>query len=767
MTRKVQEPVALPTKEQIREFIEGSESPVGKREIAQAFNIKGADRIYLKKILKELVGDGAFELGRKRSLAPIGSLPEVAVIELTSVSRDGEAIAKPVIWTGDTPAPTIYLSPNKNRSVAAPGVGDKLLARLAKQKDGTYDAAIIRHLKPTMGPVLGVYTSTGNNGRVQPTDRKNKKELIILNESSMGAQTGDVVLCEVLSTKHYGLQEGKVTERIGPLGSSESLSLIAIHAHGIPNEFSEEVKQEALAAKPVTLGKRTDLRHLPIITIDPADARDRDDAVWAAPDDDPENKGGWQAIVAIADVAHYVTHGSELDNSARTRGNSVYFPDRVVPMLPHELSSDLCSLHEKVDRPVMAVHMWFDAKGEKIHHKFMRALINSHASLTYRQAQDASDGHPDAQTEPLVSEVISPLFAAYEALKIAREKRQPLNLELPERKVELDEDGFIKAVHKKTRFAAHMLIEEFMIQANVCAAETLTKKRRPCMFRVHEEPDREKLEGLREVLGEMNISFAKGQVLTTAAFNKVLGHATSDTDKELISSLVLRSQSQAVYSPDNRHHFGLHLKNYAHFTSPIRRYADLLVHRSLISTLGVGKDGLHEDDADSFVEIGEKISGLERRAMLAERQTMDRFTAVYLSNKVNEIFQAKVNGANRAGLFFTLDDTGADAFAPISTLGHDFFVFDEKKHSLVGERTGVTYKLADRLAVRLREVNIATGSMIVSIEDGTDNSSYDARASRRRRANVKPTRDEKKARPKKKKTMSKGKKRALAKKAKE
>jgi len=767
LTRKVEEPRALPTKEQIQEFIEGSESPVGKREIAQAFNIKGADRIYLKKILKELVGDGALELGRKRSLAPAGSLPAVAVIELISVTADGEAIAKPLIWDDETPPPTIFLSPSKNRRVAAPGIGDRLLARLAKQKDGTYEAALIRHLKPTVGPVLGVYTSTGNNGRVQPTDRKNKKELVILEEHSMGAQTGDVVLCEVLSKKLYGLQEAKVTERIGPLNSSQSISLIAIHAHGIPNEFSEEVKQEALAAKPVTLGKRTDLRHLPIVTIDPADARDRDDAVWAAPDDDPENKGGWQAIVAIADVAHYVTHGSQLDSSARTRGNSAYFPDRVVPMLPHELSSDLCSLHEKVDRPVMAVHMWFDAQGKKIRHKFMRALINSVASLTYRQAQDAADGHPDAQTEPLIKDTIKPLFAAYEALKIAKEIRQPLNLELPERKIELNDDGFIKAVHKKTRFTAHLLIEEFMIQANVCAAETLTKKRAPCMFRVHEEPDREKLEGLREVLAEMNISFAKGQVLKTSAFNKILAHSTSDTDKELISTLVLRSQSQAVYSPDNRHHFGLNLKNYGHFTSPIRRYADLLVHRSLISSLGFGKDGLHEDDADSFVEIGEKISGLERRAMLAERQTMDRFTAVFLSNKVNEIFQAKITGVTRAGLFFALDDTGADAFAPISTLGHDFFVFDEKKHKLIGERTGLTYRLAERLAVKLREVNIATGSMIVSIEDGTGSSSYDARANRRRKANNNPTRSEKKARPKKKKTMPKGKKRALARKAKE
>ncbi len=754
----------LPTKEQVQTFIEESETPVGKREIAKAFNIKGSDRIYLKQILKELVSDGVLEQGRKRSLSAPGSLPAVGVIDVIRIDEDGDVIATPLRWEGDGTPPRIYVSQKGNSRTKAPGVGDRLLARLAKQKDGSYEAGIIRHLNSSSGPVLGVYTRTGNNGRVQPTDRKNKKEIIVLEEFSKGAQTGDVVLCDILPGRHHGLPEGKVTERLGPLGDSRSLSLIAIHAHGIPHEFSDAVMQEAAAAKPVELADRTDLRKLPIITIDPADARDRDDAVWAARDDDPDNSGGWTVIVAIADVAHYVTTGSELDKSARKRGNSVYFPDRVVPMLPHELSSDLCSLHDNVDRPVMAVQMWFDASGNKLRHTFMRALINSAASLTYRQAQDAIDGHPDDVTEPLLESVIRPLFGAYEALKKAKEKREPLNLELPERQIELNKDGFIKAVHKKVRFAAHMMIEEFMIQANVSAAETLTAKRRPCMFRVHEEPDREKLEGLHDILSEMNISFAKGQVLKTATFNRILAQTENETDRELVSSLVLRSQSQAVYSPDNRHHFGLNLKKYAHFTSPIRRYADLLVHRSLISAHGFGPDGLSEEDADNLAETGEMISGFERRAMAAERQTLDRFTAVFLANRVNEIFQAKVTGVTRAGLFFSLEDTGADAFAPISTLGHDFFIYDEAAHSLFGERTGVTYRLADRLAVQLREVDIATGGMIVSIEDGSSSSAYDSGDKRKRRTRAgKHSKSIKK--PKKKKTTPKGKKRAAFKKS--
>ena len=759
MTPKSQQSEHLPTKEQVRSFIDESETPVGKREIARAFNIKGADRIYLKKILKELIDEGHLEKGRKQELAPAGALPSVAVIEVDRIDKDGEAIARPVSWQEDGKPPVIYvLQPGRTQ---APGVRDRLLASLARQKDGTYEARVIRRLEPTVGPTLGVYTKIGKDGRVQPTNRKLKKEIVVREENSMGAQSGEVVLCDILPGKTYALPEGRVTQRVGPMGDAASLSLIAIHAHGIPDEFDKAAIKEALAAKPVSLGKRTDLRGLPLLTIDPADARDRDDAVWAAPDDDPKNKGGWQAIVAIADVAHYVTHGSALDKAAKERGNSVYFPDRVVPMLPHELSSDLCSLHENVDRPVMAVQMWFDSEGNKLRHKFMRGLIRSIASLTYRQAQDAHEGKTDDKTEMLATEVIEPLFGAYAALKKARTKRQPLDLDLPERRIEFGEDGFIKAVHKRERFEAHMLVEEFMIQANVSAAETLVKMKQPCMFRVHEPPTTDKMIGLQETLADMNIRYAKGQVVTTETFNRILAQADNDIDRELVSSLVLRSQSQAVYSPDNLHHFGLHLQNYAHFTSPIRRYADLLVHRSLISALKLGDGGLKDEEAFEFSEIGTQISATERRAMVAERETTDRFTAVFLANKVGEIFQAKVSGVTRAGLFLSLDDSGADALAPISTLGNDFFNFDPEKHMLVGKRTGRVFRLADRLAVRLREVDIVTGSMIVEIEDGRDGGSTPVRRpdpNRKMRGGTKPP--ARKPVKKKKRTLPKGKKRA-------
>lgn len=727
MTKDKNHKAPLPTKEQVRTFIEESTRPVGKREVARAFSIKGSDRIYLKKILKELMSDGVIERGEKKELTGAGSLPSVAVVDVTSISSDGEPVAVPVNWSEDAAQapPKIYIRHDRKSTGPAPGVGDRLLARLGKLADGDYEGRIIRRLTSQSAPVLGVYTKMAQGGQVKPTNRKIKKEVVIADGNSMGAKSGEVVICDILPGRSRGLPEGRVTQRIGPMQDARSLSLIAIHAHGIPDHFSEKTLNEAKNAKPAKLGKRNDLRDIPIVTIDPVDARDRDDAVWAAPDDDAANEGGFQIIVAIADVANYVTPGSALDQSALKRGNSVYFPDRVVPMLPEELSTDLCSLHDNVDRPVMAVHMWFDKDGNKLRHKFMRALIRSQASFTYAQVQAARDGHADDRTAPFLDGVINPLFDAYEKLKVARDRRAPLNLDLPERRVEFNDDGFIKSVHKKVRLDAHMLIEEFMIQANVSAAEELKRKKQPCMYRVHEEPSREKLSALGDVLNEMEIPFARGQVMDTKVFNRILGAAEGHADRELVSTLVLRSQSQAVYSPENLHHFGLHLSDYAHFTSPIRRYADLLVHRSLIHGLKLGDDGLTAEEAETFPAIGEQISALERRAMVAERETMDRFTTVFLAGKVGEYFPARISGVTRAGLFVALDDTGADGLIPISTIGNDYFLFDEGKQSLIGERSGTRYRLGDRLTVRLGEADIVTGSMIMQIagdgqQDGKD-----------------------------------------------
>ncbi len=700
----------LPTREQIAAYINEHPGRVSRREIARAFHIKADDRSWLRSQLKSLAEDGLIEKSHKRKVSATGRLPPVAVVEVFDVDVDGEPLAKPVSWRSESKPPRIVVAPPR-AGQKPPGIGDRVLARLERGDDGVYLAKTIRNLQAASNQVLGVYTAVGRDGRVQPTNRRLKFEVAIASDDSKGARSGDVVLVALEPGRDLGLRRGRVIERLGGMGDPRALSLIAIHSHGIPTAFSEKAEAEANKAKPVRLGNRTDLREVPLITIDPADARDFDDAVWAAQDDDPGNTGGWKVIVAIADVAHYVKPDSALDKDALLRGNSVYFPDRVVPMLPEALSTTLCSLQPKVQRPCMAVTMWFDVDGNKLRHTFMRGLMRSNARLTYQQAQAAIDGQPDDTAAPLVEPILKPLYGAYQALAKARKAREPLEIDLPERRVEIGEDGFIAAVYPRERLDAHKLIEEFMIAANVCAAETLEDLRQPCMYRVHEEPSREKVQSLREFLDTLEIPLAKGQVMRPSHFNRVLGTVAGTPEEHMVNEVVLRSQSQAYYAPYNMGHFGLALRRYAHFTSPIRRYADLLVHRALIKGLKLGGGALPDEADEDFPELGEQISNSERRAMAAERDAMDRFTSAYMADRVGATFWGRISGVTRFGLFIELDETGADGIVPIGTLGQDFFDHDEHHHCLVGRRSGKVYRLGDKVEVRLEEADPVTGGI--------------------------------------------------------
>jgi ribonuclease R len=487
--------------------------------------------------------------------------------------------------------------------------------------------------------------------------------------------------------------------------------MIAIHAHGIPHVFAQEVIAEAEAAQPAGMAGREDWRDLPLVTIDPADAKDHDDAVHAKPDTDPANPGGIIATVAIADVAAYVRSGTALDREALNRGNSVYFPDRVVPMLPERISNDLCSLKESAERPALAVRMVFSADGRKLRHAFHRVMMRSVARLSYPQAQAAIDGVPDDKTAPILDTVLKPLWDGYEVLKRGREKRQPLDLDLPERKILLKPDGTVDRVIVPERLDAHRLIEEFMIQANVAAAETLENKRQKLVYRVHDAPSLAKQESLREFLNSIGISLARGADLRTSQFNHILDRVRDSEHEALVNEVVLRTQSQAIYSPDNLGHFGLNLRRYAHFTSPIRRYADLLVHRALISALGLGSDGLTASQEDRLDDISGLISATERRAMAAERETVDRLIAAHLAERVGGEFDGRISGVTKAGLFVQLPHYGTDGFVPVSTLGEDYYVFDESLRALIGERTGKGYQLADAVSVKLVDVAPLAGAL--------------------------------------------------------
>jgi ribonuclease R len=529
------------------------------------------------------------------------------------------------------------------------------------------------------------------------------------------SQNGELVEAEQIGARknggRLGLPQARITQRLGDPSGAKAVSLIAIHQHGIPDTFPDAVVAEAQAAQPALLANRTDLRHLDLVTIDPVDARDRDDAVLALPDTD----GGHIIWVAIADVAHYVRPASLLDREARMRGNSTYFPDRVVPMLPDTLSGDLCSLHQDVDRACLAVEMRFDAHGQKRSHRFVRGLMRSRASLNYAQVQAAIDGAPDGQTLPLLDSVLRPLYAAYGALKTARNLRQPLDLELPERKIILSDDGVVTSVAFRDRFDAHKLIEECMIAANVAAAEELNARKSPLLFRVHEEPSPEKLDALREVAQASGFVLAKGQVLQTAHLNRLLAQAAGTDFDELMNITTLRSMTQAYYSPQNFGHFGLALRNYAHFTSPIRRYSDLIVHRALIAAHGWGDDGLTPWDIEHLADTAKQISDTERRSMLAERDTSDRYLAAFLADRIGAEFSGRVSGVQRFGLFVKLDETGADGLVPVRSIGREYFHYDPDMQALIGADSGQRLGAGLRVTVRLAEASPLTGGLILDL----------------------------------------------------
>ncbi|MBA3836011.1 MAG: RNB domain-containing ribonuclease, partial [Sphingomonas sp.] len=618
--------------------------------------------------------------------------------------------------------------------------------------------------------VLGVVRKEGDRFWLTPVEKKERRELPISDVKD--AESGDLVLCE-LSGRGQRVSV-RVDAVLGDPFAPRSFSLIAIHKHELPHEFADSVIEDARRVAEQPLAEREDLTHLPIVAIDPADARDHDDAIWATPDDDPDNTGGWKAIVAIADVSFYVRPASALDKSARSRGNSVYFPDRVVPMLPEELSADICSLKAGEERAAMACHLKIAKDGTLKSWRFARAKICVAANIAYEDAQAAVDNilpgpgrgtaeggggggepgdspppsaasrppPPRAGEEPvqlasspcsmpaiesvegavasdLVETALKPLWGCWRALLAARNKREPLELDLPERQVVLDEKGRITSVAPRERLDAHRLVEDYMIAANVAAARALEAKKAPVMYRVHESPSREKLVALKDYLGTHDVEFALGQVVKPATFNRIIERIGDADFRPEIMEQLLRTQMQARYSPERLGHFGLSLATYAHFTSPIRRYADLLVHRALVTAYRLGEGGLAPEDAEKFEAIGEQISRLERRAMEAERETLDRYVAAFLADQVGQLVDCRITGVQPFGFFATIEALGGDGLVLASTLGSEYFRYDEKSQQLVGEHSGETYRQGQKLKLRIVEANPVSGGLRFELPEGS------------------------------------------------
>jgi ribonuclease R len=764
----------LPTPDQILEFIQSADQAAGKREIAKAFGLKGEDKVALKRLLKDMGDEGLIDAGPGRAFHKMGGIPKVTVLRIVHIDDAGRAQAVPERWEGEGEPPRLRVMERKGRGASALGIGDRILSRTEEQGAG-FVAHPMKKLMKGSELVLGVVHQQGESHWLKPVEKKERRELPI---SDLGdAQPGDLVLAE--KTGRPPRLTARVDAVLGDPFAPRSFSLIAIHKYSIPHTMPDDVEAEAERMARLDLGAREDLTHIPIVAIDPADARDHDDAVWAAPDDDPANAGGWKALVAIADVSFYVRPGSALDKEARKRGNSVYFPDRVVPMLPEILSAHVCSLVEDEDRAALVCHLQITGDGQLKSWRFTRARVRIHANIAYEDAQAAVDAHeqtnpahpelveglplpsdgdegegqgfdklslsgssdgeeqvevasspcsmPEIEPSPpvvspeILHSTLLPLWECWRAMYAAREKRAPLDLDLPERRVMLDEKGRITSVAPRERLDAHKLIEDYMIAANVAAAKALEAKKVPVMYRVHEPPSREKLVALKDYLKTFEIEFALGQVIRPATFNRIIERVGEADFRPQVMEQILRTQTQAYYGPGNHGHFGLSLGSYAHFTSPIRRYADLLVHRALVRAHrlepAVKETQLTDQEAEAMEVTGELISQHERRAMQAERETLDRYVAAYLSEQVGAIVDCRITGVQPFGFFATVEGLGGDGLVPVSTLGSEYFRYDEARQALVGEETGESFEPGRRLKLRLAEADPVSGSLRFELPD--------------------------------------------------
>ncbi len=716
---------SFPKDTDILNFLKKIGTSVSKRELNDAFHIRGEARIPFKRLLNSLESQGLIVKEDGKNYRLSDGLPSVCILEITDIDLDGDVFAQPVEWDEDKKgqAPRIEIRPDKKGHPSVK-VNDRVLARLTKIGE-IFEAEILKRLDAPKSRVVGQLRQTKNGYVLAPLDRKAKFDFEVAEQDMGDAKPFMIVVGEIQPARGSLRRKARVVEVIGNDDDPKAISVMAIHEMGLRTAFPDDVIISTNDMNVPPLGDRVDLRDIPLVTIDGSDARDFDDAVFAERDTDPHNKNGYHLIVAIADVAHYVRPFSPLDKEAFARGNSTYFPDRVVPMLPERLSNDLCSLRPNEPRATLAVHLWIDAEGNLLRHQFVRGLMQSRARLTYEQVQKAMDGELDSTTAPILEKVIQPLYAAWKILDDARIKRGALDLDVPERKIIINSKNEMAGVAVRERLNSHRVIEEFMILANVAAAQALEAKKFPCIYRIHDRPTGDKLSSASAFLEAFGLNLPKGGVANPGQLNNILLKAKEMKAGFLIHEIILRSQAQAVYSPDNIGHFGLALQKYAHFTSPIRRYADLIVHRALIKAYHLGDGGLDDTERVRLTEIASHISSTERVSAEAERNAVDRFTARFLQDRLGHTMTGRIGGVTRFGLFVRLTDTAADGLVPIRTLPQDYYVHEESQHALIGKRTGRVFRLGAPVLVKVVEADPLTGSTVLELVNGEDGADVD------------------------------------------
>ena len=690
----------IPSREYLLELLAAHRRPLGRREIAEALGLEDPEHHEaLRRRLRAMERDGQLIRNRRRGYLLVDHTELVRGRVMGRPDGSGSLLPD---GTGDR----VVLSPRQMRWLLH---GDRAIVRISDRDDnGVPQGELVEILDRANWQITGRFFEEYGVGFLVPENKRLQQDVLLAPDGRGGAEDGELAVAEILAQPNERRQPiGRITQVLGRSIDVGEEDTVAARIYGIPMDWPEEVEAEVAAfgdeVPEADKQGRTDLRRLPLVTIDGADAKDFDDALYCEP-----TAKGWRLVVAIADVSHYVRPGTALDQEARQRGNSVYFPRSVVPMLPEALSNGLCSLNPHVDRLCMVCDMLLQGDGKVLRSRFYRAVMRSAARLTYDQAAAAVvDGDPEARAE-IGEEVVGhlqTLHRLYKTLRQAREHRGAIDFDTTETEMRFDDEGRVVAVEPTERNDFHKVVEECMISTNVCTAKFLLKNKVPSLYRVHERPGEQKLEQLKAFLAQAGLELGGGDEPTGKDYARVMEQAKDRPDRHLIETVLLRSMQAAEYRPDNAGHFGLALDAYTHFTSPIRRYPDLVIHRGIGHVIDGHRGRSFSMSHDDLVTLGEHCSMTERRGDEATRDAEMTLKCEYLSDRIGEELTGVIAAVTSFGLFISLEGVYVDGLTHITNLESDFFHYDSVGHRLVGDRTGKEYRLSDRVRVRIARVD--------------------------------------------------------------